>query len=157
MSRAQSWVCIPLPHCSFGSLSVCDRRHRSFLQRVDGGVDRCSIALHRFLPKKRRRIQQRVQECQTWSHCCRYRLCMDVGRHSGSFISPTFTLSPPLARIWCLLVPHCSCNQALWLTNTVSPVRGGMVLARQSKFCFSPRSGPRFLIERNTETNLNSR
>jgi len=51
------------------------------------------------------------------------------------------TLSPPdIHLIWHLLVLHHSCNQVLWRINTGSPVRGGMALARQFKFCYSPRS-----------------
>ena len=82
-------------HPSYSSLSVRELRHRSFLQRVYGGVDRRSKSIHRLLPKKRRRIQQRVQECQTRSHRRRYRLCMDVGRDSGPFISLAFARSAP--------------------------------------------------------------
>ena len=90
MSRAQSSVCIPLSHRSCSSLSVHKHRHRSFLQRVYAGVDRCPISIHRFLSQKCRRVQQRVQERQTRSHRRRYRLRMDLGRDSGLSTSPSY-------------------------------------------------------------------
>lgn len=85
-SREQSSVRVTLPNPSYKSLSVSEHRHRSFLQRVYAGIDRSSNSIHRLLPQKRRRIQQRVQERQTWSHRRRYRLRMDVGRYIGMFI-----------------------------------------------------------------------
>ena len=160
VSCEQSWVRIPPPHRSYRLLNVCGRRHRSFLQRVYGWVDRSPIALHWLLPEKRRRIQQCVQERQTWPHRRRYRLRVDMGRYSGSLISPTFVPfipTPDTNLIWPLLVLHHSCNQVLWLINTAYPVRGGTALARRFKFCYSPRSGRCSQIQQSVEANSNLR
>ena len=133
---------------------ACGHRHRSFLQCVYAGVDRCPITLHWLLPKKRGRIQQRVQECQTRPHRGRHCLRMDLGRYSGPFVPPAPVRSIPTSDICRLLALHQSSNRAPWPINTVSPVHGGMAPARRFKFCFSPRSGPRFLIQRSVETNI---
>ena len=118
-----------------------ERRHRSFLQRVYGGVDRRPNPLHRLFPKKRRRIQQCVQECQTRPYCRRYRICMDVGRHSGLFISRAPPRVTSISHSFFVLISY---NPVPSRINTVFLARGGTVLARRSKFCFSPRSGPHY-------------
>ena len=135
--------CVPSPHSrSYTLLSASKCRHRSFLQCLYAGVDRRPIPLHWLLPQKRGRVQQRVQERETGPHCGWYRLCVDMGRDSGSFISATSPRAIP-ASDGLLVFP--SYNPVLWRTSTVYPVRGGMALARRFKCCYSPRSGPFFL------------